>query len=111
MDSGSKGENYHQQANSTRIGRRVQDPVLRHIGCTPTFLYKKRINLSGYDWVSSLKMFPNKPCLFRPLEPILLLNKRLTSKQVLFWLFRDTKQENFFMVYEKLWEKKNNKNN
>ena len=51
-------------------------------------------------------MFPNKSCLFRPLEPILLINKRLTSKQVLFWLFRDTKQENFFMVYEKLWEKK-----
>ena len=51
-------------------------------------------------------MFPNKSCLFRPLEPILLLNKRLTSKQVLFWLFRDTKQENFFKVYEKLWEKK-----
>lgn len=40
-------ENYHQQANSTRIGRRAQDPALRHIGCTPTFLYKKRINLSG----------------------------------------------------------------
>ena len=51
-------------------------------------------------------MFPNKSCLFRRLEPILLLNKRLTSKQVLFWLFRDTKQENFFKVYEKLWEKK-----
>ena len=51
-------------------------------------------------------MFPNKSCLFRPLEPILLLNKRLTSKQVLFWLFRNTKQENFFKVYEKLWEKK-----
>ena len=51
-------------------------------------------------------MFPNKSYLFRPLEPILLLNKRLTSKQVLFWLFRDTKQENFFKVYEKLWEKK-----
>ena len=52
-----------------------------------------------------------KSCLFRSRGPILLVNKRLTSKQVFFWLSSQTLNKKISLWFTKNYGKKNKKTN